>query len=58
MKNLKQFVSQIISDDEKDHHFTTGEKILYGIIIPLALVAIMGIAGFLDSKMETIASID
>ena len=58
MKNLKQFVSLIISDDEKDHHFTIGEKILYGIISPLALVAIMGIAGFLDSKMEAITSID
>ena len=58
MKNLKQFMSLLISDDEKDHHFTTGEKWLYGVIIPSALIAIMGIAGFLESKMEAIASFD
>ena len=58
MKNLKQFIEKVMSDDERDHHFTIKEKVIYGFIIPLALVAIMGIAGWMEATSEVVATIE
>lgn len=49
MANLKQFIEKLMSDDERDHHFSNVEKVKYGIILPIALVIIMGIAGWMET---------
>lgn len=45
MKELFKFMSKDIMDE----HFTRKEYIVYGILAPVALVAIMALAGWLES---------
>lgn len=40
---------RIMSDDVRQHNFTKREKIVYGILYVAAIVALMGVAGWLDS---------
>ena len=40
---------KIISKDIMDEHFTRKEYFVYGILAPIALVAIMALAGWLES---------
>ena len=39
---------KIMAKDITDEHFTRKEYIVYGILAPIALVAIMAIAGWLE----------
>ena len=50
MKNVKNFFEKLMSDDERDHNFTKYEMLMYGVIVPIVLVLMMGIVGTLDSK--------
>lgn len=45
MKELFKIMAKDIMDD----HFTRKEYIVYGILAPIALVAIMALAGWLES---------
>ena len=49
MKNVKNFFEKLMSDDERDHHFTKYEILMYGVVVPIVLVIVMGIVGTLDS---------
>jgi hypothetical protein len=40
---------KIMAKDIMDEHFTRKEYIVYGIFAPIALVAIMALAGWLES---------
>ena len=40
---------KIMEKDIMDEHFTKREYIVYGILAPIALVAIMALAGWLES---------
>ena len=40
---------KIFAKDIMDEHFTKREYIVYGILAPIALVAIMALAGWLES---------
>lgn len=41
---------RIMSDDVKQHDFTTKEKIVYGVIMVVAFILVMGVAGWLESS--------
>ena len=40
---------KILAKDIMDEHFTRKEYFVYGILAPIALVAIMALAGWLES---------
>ena len=40
---------RIMSDDVRQHNFTMREKIVYGILYVVAIVALMGVAGWIES---------
>ena len=40
---------KILAKDIMNEHFTHKEYIVYGILAPIALVAIMALAGWLES---------
>lgn len=48
--NIKEFMSRVMSDDETKHEFTQSEKVIYGVLIPIGLVIIMGIAGWMETS--------
>lgn len=43
---LKKFI-RIMVQDVKDENFTAAEKIIFGVVVPAALVLVMAIAGTL-----------
>lgn len=45
---MKEFL-RIMGKDIYDEHFTTREYVIYGILTPLVLVAIMAFAGWLET---------
>ena len=45
---LKKFI-RIMVQDVKDEKFTDTEKIIFGVVVPAALVLVMAIAGTLVS---------
>ena len=47
--SMKEFFQKLMSEDEDKHHFTKYEVIMYGILVPLALVLLMGVAGWLET---------
>lgn len=47
--SMKKFFLKLMSDDENKHHFTKYEVFMYGILVPLELVLLMGIAGWLET---------
>ena len=46
---MKQFFEKLLSDNEDNKKFTKFEICVYGILVPAALVLIMGLAGWLES---------
>ena len=44
---MKEFINLMQNDIEKEH-FSTREKVVYGILVPLALVVLMAICGTLS----------
>ena len=45
---MKELI-EIMLKDIKDEHFSTREYIVYGILTPLVLVALMALAGWLET---------
>ena len=45
---MKEFF-RIMGKDIMNEHFTTREYVIYGIVTPLVLVAIMALAGWLET---------
>ena len=46
---MKDFFEKLMTDDESGRKFTTKEVVVYGIVVPVVLVLIMGIAGWLET---------
>ena len=46
---MRDFFEKMMTDDESGHRFTTKEVVVYGIVVPVVLVLIMGIAGWMES---------
>lgn len=47
---MRDFLKKMMSDDETQKTFTKREFLKYGIFMPLAFFAIMGLAGWLESS--------
>ena len=45
---MKEFL-RIMGKDIYDEHFTKREYVIYGILTPIVLVAIMALAGWLET---------
>ena len=45
---MKELI-EILTKDIKDENFTKREYIVYGILTPLVLVALMAVAGWLET---------
>lgn len=45
---MKELI-EIMLKDIKDEHFTRKELVIYGILTPIVLVAIMALAGWLET---------
>lgn len=50
--NIMEFLSRVMSDDETKHGFTNGEKFMYGVLVPLGFMAVMCVAGWLETCAE------
>ena len=48
---MKDFFKKLMSDDADIKQFTKYEIVVYGILVPVGLVLIMGIAGWLETCM-------
>ena len=46
---MRDFFEKLMTDDESRQKFTTKEVVVYGIVVPVVLVLIMGIAGWLET---------
>ena len=53
---MREFFKKLMSDDENNMKFTKYEMVMYGIVLPLGLVLLMGIAGWLETCSEAIAA--
>ncbi len=51
---MKDFFEKLMSDDDNDKKFTKYEIIVYGILLPLGFVLIMGLAGWLETCCNNI----
>ena len=47
--SYKDFLEKVFNDDETNHEFTLQEKIIYGMLYPLGLVAFMCCASYFES---------
>ena len=46
---MKDFFKKLMSDDTDINQFTKYEIIVYGILLPLGFVLIMGLAGWMET---------
>ena len=53
---MKNFIQRVLSDDQRDHHFTMFEKVVYGILVPVGFVLLFGISGWLETCCEQVAA--
>ena len=53
---MREFFKKLMSDDENNMKFTKYEMVMYGIVLPLGLMLLMGIAGWLETCSEAIAA--
>ena len=51
---MKDFFKKLMSDNDNDKKFTKYEIIVYGILVPVGLVVIMGIAGWMETCSNNI----
>ena len=45
---MKDFFEKLMSDDETCQKFTRFEVVVYGVLMPIGLVAVMCVAGWLE----------
>lgn len=46
---MRDFFEKLMTDDESGQKFTTKEVVVYGIVVPVVFVIIMGIAGLMET---------
>ena len=49
---MRDFFEKLMTDDESGQKFTKYEIVVYGILVPVGLLLIMGIAGWLESTNQ------
>ena len=53
---MRDFFEKLMSDDDNDQKFTKYEIVVYGILVPVGLMLIMGLAGWMETCSDTIAA--
>lgn len=53
---MKDFIKKLMSDNDNDKNFTKYEIVVYGILMPIGFMLIMGIAGWLETRSDAIAA--
>lgn len=46
---MKDFFEKLMTDEESRQNYTVKEILVYGVVVPMALILIMGIAGWMDT---------
>lgn len=46
---INEFFKKFLSDDETKHQFSKSEKVIYGVLVPLGFVALMCLAGWIET---------
>jgi thiosulfate reductase cytochrome b subunit len=46
---MRDFFERLMTDDESGQKFTTKEAVVYGIVVPVAFILIIGIAGWMET---------
>ena len=46
---MREFFEKLMTDDESGQKFTIKEVVVYGIVVPVVFVIIMGIAGWMET---------
>ena len=46
---MKEFMKKLMTDDDTRQAFTKREMVVYGIIAPLVMVAVMCLAGWIET---------
>ena len=46
---MRDFFEKMMTDDESGQKFTTKEVVVYGIVVPVVLVLIIGTAGWMET---------
>jgi len=46
---IKEFFEKFLSDDETKHQFSISEMVIYGVLFPLGFVAVMCLAGWIET---------
>lgn len=49
---IKEFFKKFLSDDETKHQFSTSEKAIYGVLVPLGFVALICLAGWIETILQ------
>lgn len=44
---MKDFFEKLMSDDETRLNFTKYEMVVYGVLVPVCLFVVMGVAGWI-----------
>lgn len=47
---MRDFFAKLMTDDGTQQKFTTKEVVVYGIVVPVVLVIIMGFAGWMETN--------
>ena len=47
---MRDFFERLMTDDESGQKFTTKEVVVYGLVVPVVLVLIMGLAGWIETS--------
>ena len=51
---MKDFFKKLMSDNDNDKNFTKYEIVVYGILVPVGFVLIMGLVGCLETCCNNI----
>ena len=54
---MRDFFEKLMTDDETQQKFTTKEVVVYGIVVPVVFVVIMGIVGWMETAFILIRRI-
>jgi len=47
---MKKFL-EMMSEDIKKENFSVKEMVVYGVVVPLVMISIMGVAGWMETTM-------
>lgn len=47
---MREFFEVLINGEESGQKFTVKEVLVYGVLVPLGLILLMGLAGWLEIK--------